>query len=494
MRKPISTIVVLGGGSAGLMSALALKTRLPDLDVTVVRSKEIGIIGVGEGSTVSLTKFLHEYIAVDNADFYATARPTWKLGLKFIWGPRPYFNYTFGPGLETRFEDMPKATGYYCDESVEYTDLISAMMTHDRAFQPAPNGFEFHNAIAYHVENHHFVEYLERLGLQRGIRIVDDTVSEVRQDDSGIKALLLKSGSTVSADLYVDCSGYGSLLLGKTLGEPFISYTSSLFCDRAVVGGWARTDEPIKPYTTCETMDSGWAWQIEHETRINRGYVYSSAFISDADAEADFRRKNPKVGPTRIVKFIAGRYERNWVKNVVAIGNAAGFVEPLEATALSVIGMQAAILADTLKDTERAPTAWDVRLCNEHHAHTWDAIRGFIAVHYKFNTRLDTPFWRECREKTDLAGAAGLADYFLANGPSPVWGNVLVHPYDQFKLAGYWTMMVGMKVPFRTNYVPDPAHVQLLNNKRAYFRERAMQALTVKEALDLVHSPQWRWG
>lgn len=493
MSQPIRTIVVLGGGSAGLLSALALNAKLPDIPVTVIRSKEIGIIGVGEGSTVSLTKFLHEYIRVDNADFYATARPTFKLGLKFIWGPRPYFNYTFGPGLETRYDDLPKATGYYCEESVEYTDLISAMMSHDRAFQRAPGGIEFHDSIAYHVENHYFVEYLEQLALRRGVRILDDTVREVRQDDAGIRELLLKSGATASADLYVDCSGYGSLLLGKTLGEPFISYKSSLFCDRAVVGGWTRTDEPIHPYTTCETMDAGWAWQIEHETRINRGYVYSSAFVSDADADADLRRQNPKVGPTRVVKFTAGRYERNWVKNVVAIGNAAGFVEPLEATALSVIGMQAAILADTLLESERAPTAWDVRLCNDHHARTWDAIRGFIAIHYKFNRRVDTPFWRECQEKTDLACAADLTDFYLANGPTPVWQRAMVDPYDQFRLAGYWTLMVGMKVPFQANYVPDPAHVQLMNNKRAYFRERALAAMTVREALDLIHSPHWQW-
>lgn len=494
MSKPIRSILVLGGGSAGLLSALALKTKLPDLAVTVVRSKEIGIIGVGEGSTVSLTKFLHEYIKVDNADFYAVARPTWKLGLKFIWGPRPYFHYTFGPGLDARYDDMPKATGYYCDESIEYTDLISAMMTHDRAFQRSARGLEFHESIAYHVENHTFVEYLEQLALRRGVEIRDDTVQDVRQDEAGIRELILKSGATASADLYVDCSGYGSLLLGKTLGEPFISYTPSLFCDKAVVGGWSRTDEVIKPYTLCETMDSGWAWQIEHETRINRGYVYSSAFISDSDAEAEFRRKNPKVGPTRIVKFIAGRYARNWVKNVVAIGNAAGFVEPLEATALSVIGMQSAILADTIKDSERAPSSWDVRLCNDHHARTWDAIRGFIAIHYKFNTQLDTPFWRECREKTDLACAADLVDFYMENGPTPVWQRAIVDPYDQFRLAGYWTLMVGMSVPYRTNYVPDPAHVQLLNNKRAYFRQRALAAMTVREAMDLVQSPQWQWG
>jgi tryptophan halogenase len=494
MSNPIRSIVVLGGGSAGLMSALALKTQLPALDVSVIRSKEIGIIGVGEGSTVSLTRFLHQYIAVDNAEFYSMARPTFKLGLKFIWGPRPYFNYTFGPGLETRFEDLPKSTGFYCAESMEHTDLISAMMTHDRAFEPCPTGLKFHDSIAYHVENHFFVEYLERLATQRGVRIVDDTVREVRQDDHGVKALVLASGTTASADLYVDCSGYGSLLLGKTLGEPYISYKSSLFCDRAVVGGWTRGDEPIHPYTTCETMDSGWMWQIEHETRINRGYVYSSAFISDTDAEAEFRRKSPKVGPTRVVKFIAGRYERNWVKNVVAIGNAAGFVEPLEATALSVIGMQAATLTDTIKESDLAPTSWDVRLCNDYHARTWDAIRDFIAVHYRFNRRVDTPFWRECWEKTDLAGARELVDFYRENGPTPVWRNSLERPYDQFKLAGYWTMLVGMAMPYRTSYVPDPQHVAMISAKRAYFRDRALQALTVRQALDLIHHPDWRWG
>src|SRR4030095_13528653 len=121
------------------------------------------------------------------------------------------------------------------------------------------------------------------------------------------------------------------------------------FNDRAVVGGWDRAaGEPIKPYTTCQTMNSGWCWQIEHERRVHRGYVYFSAFISDENAEREFRAACPRVGPTRIVKFVSGRYERNWVKNVVAIGNASGFVEPLEATALGVIAMQCRLLAGSL--------------------------------------------------------------------------------------------------------------------------------------------------
>jgi tryptophan halogenase len=450
------------------MSALALKHRHPDLDVCVIRSREIGIVGVGEGSTPALTRFLHQYLKVDTGDFYRTARPTWKLGLRFIWGPRPYFNYTFGPGMEMRYSDMPKPTGFYCAETCEYTDLLSAMMTHDRVFEGADTGIAFHDSFAYHVENEYYVTFLERHAAALGVRIVDGTVHEVRQGEEGIRSLELVSGASESADLYVDCSGYASVLLGKALGEPYIPFDKALFCDRAVVGGWARgADEPIKPYTICETMESGWAWQIEHENRINRGYVYSSDFIADDAAEVEFRTKNPKVSKTRVVKFVAGRYERNWVKNVVAIGNAAGFVEPLEATSLAVIGIQAAMLSETLWADDRVPTASNRWLVNDHHARLWDTVRGFIALHYKFNTRLDTPFWVACREKTELGRARPIVEYYEENGPSEVWVATLTDECDQFKLGGYWTLLAGMAVPYRTAYVPTAGQIELMNNKRA---------------------------
>src|SRR5204863_2733497 len=191
-------------------------------------------------------------------------------------------------------------------------------------------------------------------------------------------------GATASADLFIDCSGFYSLLLGKAFAEPYTSFRNALFCDRAVVGGWDRTDEPIKPYTTAETMESGWCWQIEHEHKIIRGYVYSSAFISDEDAEREIRAKNPKIGKTRIIRFVTGRYARGWVKNVVGIGNATGFVEPLEATALGMIAVQSQQLADTLSDSDLRPTPTQVANYNAYHAENWDTIRGFIALHYKF--------------------------------------------------------------------------------------------------------------
>jgi tryptophan halogenase len=497
MMEPVNKVIVLGGGSAGFMAAIALKTRLPELDVLVIRSKEIGIIGVGEGSTRPLTLFLHDYLKIGLKKFHEVAQPTWKLGLRFIWGPRPHFFYTFGPGKEARYPELPKPMGFYCDddESNDHSDLLSAMMAHDRVFERAVGGgLKFHDAFSYHFENERYVQFLEGYAVAKGVRTLDDTVREVKQDERGIAALELKSGASESADLYVDCSGFASLLLGKTLGEPFIPFKSSLFCDRAVAGGWERTDEVIKPYTTCETMDAGWCWQIEHISRIIRGYVYSSAFISDEDAEREFRDKNPKVTSTRVVKFVSGRYQRSWVKNVVAIGNASGFVEPLEATALGVIAMQSRILADGLVESDRRPRPTQAMITNEFQARNWDSIRAFIAVHYKFNTMLDTPFWRACRADTELGRAGPIVEYYMENGPSVACQSTLFEEFDQFKMAGYASLLVGMKAPYPRTHTFKDAELKNWEGKRRIFKEAALRAMTVREALDTIHSSRWKWG
>ena len=481
------------------MAALALRLKLPKLQVVVIRSKEIGIIGVGEGSTGTLTDFLHNYLSVGRKKFYEIASPTWKLGLRFLWGPRQYFNYTFGPGLETRSDPRQcKPNGFYCEQNIEYTDPFSAMMTHDRAFTRSTDGRPVaHVHVAYHFENEKFVRFLEEGARAIGVKIVDDTVAEVRQDSGGVAGLALKSGAGESADLYVDCSGFLSVLLGKALAEPFVSYKSSLFCDRAVVGGWDRTvpeDEVIKPYTTCQTMNCGWCWQIEHEHRVNRGYVYASQFITDELAEAEFRALSPKVGPTRVVRFVSGRYERAWVKNVVAIGNASGFVEPLEATALGVIAKQSRMLADSLISSDLQPSSTQASAYNRFNADYWDNIRRFLAIHYKFNTRLDTPFWRHCREHTDLKGADQIVEYYRENGPDALWGPTLLgNPHDQFGISGYFTMLVGMKVPFRQTWTPSDQERGAFDQRRLQFKDLALKAMPVREVLAAIRSPSWVW-
>jgi tryptophan halogenase len=492
----VKHVVVVGGGSAGFLAAITLKARAPDLSVTVIRSREIGIIGVGEGSTAFLPGHLHGYLSIDCAEFYRLAEPIWKLGIKFLWGKRPFFHYSFENQFEARRRGYAKNAPYYFprDGELAHTGPGASLMTLGKAFHRITGGTPLiTRSTAYHLENEKFVRFLEGYAARLGVGIVDDTIVEVRRDDHGVTGLRLASGANRSGDLYVDCSGFQSLLLSKTFGEPLVDFRSSLFCDRAVVGGWQRGDERILPYTTAETMDAGWCWQIEHEHRINRGYVYSSAFISDEDAERELRAKNPKIGPTRVVKFVSGRYERSWVKNVVAIGNASGFVEPLESTSLAFICTEAVWLIESLLDADREiRPAW-VGLFNKRVGRAWDVIRQFLALHYKFNDRLDTPFWRECREKTDLGGAAEFVDYYRENGPSALWYKTLLNPDDQFQMEGYLAMLVGQRVPYHTGYV-IPEH-----ERRAWafevrrFEAAARAGYDVPEALAAVRDPRFQW-
>jgi tryptophan halogenase len=489
----IEHITILGGGSAGFLAALSVKLRLPGKTVRIIRSSDLGIIGVGEGSTKALTLFLHQYLRVDRRQFVSIAQPTWKLGLRFIWGPRPYFNYTFGPQLDSRAHpELTRSNGYFCDDDIEYTDAISALMSQDRAFESRNGKPVFHDAIAYHIENERFVQYLEMYARSLGVEIQEGTVSSVKRNETGVQSLILTDGREIAGNLFVDASGFRSELLGRAMNEPFISFDKTLFCDRAVVGGWNREapeDELIRPYTTCETMDSGWCWQIEHEHRINRGYVYSSSFISDEAAEQEFRRKNPKIAGTRIVKFVAGRYQRSWIGNVVAIGNASGFVEPLEATALGNIAGQCINLAETLYLSDCQPRPAQITCFNRLDARNWDSVRDFLGIHYKFNTRLDTDFWRYCREHTDVAGAAGVVDYYQQLGPDGFYAQVALNSFhDQFQIGGYVTLMTGMKVPYRRTFTPTQRELQLMQGIRMQMRNAAAGGLTVNQALAAIRS------
>jgi tryptophan halogenase len=240
-------------------------------------------------------------------------------------------------------------------------------------------------------------------------------------------------------------------------------------------------------------MDGGWCWRIDHEHRINRGYVYSSAFISDDAAEAEFRAKNPKVASARLVKFVTGHYQRTWVKNVVAIGNAGGFVEPLESTSLGVICQDSRMLAETLIDSDGMPTAAQVRQFNKFVAGDWAAIRQFLAIHYRFNTRLATPFWRECVEKVDLAGASELVEYHRENGPSILYKPTLVSQTDQFGLEGYWALLVGQQVAYARAYEPTAREWEIWKAICESTRQQGERGLTVAEALGVVRSPNWKW-
>lgn len=492
---PIRSILVVGGGTAGFLAALTLKRRLPATRVVVLQSSKLGVIGVGEGSLRQLPNFLHGYLGIDPARFFAEVGPTWKLGIRFLWG-RGDFNYTFAPQLDVvhPHPDLPRPFGYYCFDEMEDHCVSSVLMRNDFVYLRDAKGLPvIGNDYGYHMDNRRLAAFLERYALEQGIAIIDDLITDVRVAESGVEALHLESGEVATADLYVDCSGFASLLLGRHLAEPFESYRDSLFCDRAVIGGWARSDEPVHPYTTSQTMDSGWCWQIEHEDRINRGYVYASDFITDADAEAEFRRLNPKVDSTSVVRFRSGRYRNAWTRNVVAIGNSAGFVEPLEATAIAAICSISRALAETLAEADGDVTDGLRREFNRYNARSWDSIADFLAVHYRFNALRDTPFWRECREKVDLRGAERIVEYYRENGPSQLWRLTLEDPICRFRLDGYYTLLVGQKVPHRRLQDIRPGERETWRKLQASTRRYAAAGFTVPQALALIRSPEWQW-
>jgi tryptophan halogenase len=353
----------------------------------------------------------------------------------------------------------------------------------------------FHKSHAFHIENKKLVGYLENQCRKVGVQFTEGTVASVERGPEGVEALVLESGQKVTAGLYVDASGFRSELLGRAMLEEFLSFEKSLFCDRAVIAGWPRTNEPILPYTVAETMEAGWCWQIEHENWINRGYVYSSRFITDEAALVEFRQKNPKIAnEPRVVKFKSGRYRRHWVGNVVGVGNSVGFVEPLEATALQVICLESSTLADTLKDSLLEPPPSLVDLYNTYNSRQWDDIRDFLAVHYAFNTRIDSPFWKACREETALAGAAPIVRFYQENGPSLVAEAVQFDPNNSFGLEGYLAMLVGQGVPHGKPFTPTAAEQKIWKQRLQNYRDHAAQGFTVKSCLDMIRNGQIKLG
>ncbi|MDA1055985.1 MAG: tryptophan 7-halogenase [Planctomycetota bacterium] len=494
----IQSVVVVGGGSAGLLAALTLKATARWLSVRIIRSTSLGVIGVGEATTPWFRRYLHDTLGIDQNEFYRQVRPLWKLGNRLEWGPadRTHFNYPFGESfIKSRYQSLSKSNAYFMlAEGIGPPSTFSFLMDSNRAplLRDARGRIGMDTRYAYHIENKVFVEFLERIAVQRGITLDDEEVVEVAQNKQGIASLGLSNGSRVSADLYVDASGFRSRLLGEALSEPFVSFADSLYCDTALTGQWQR-DEPIRSYTTSTTMDHGWCWRTEFEGHVNRGYVFSSQFCSEEEARAELKRLDPKITePLHVIKFSTGRRANFWVNNVAAVGNAAGFVEPLESTGLQTIGETATRLANCLVDSDGCPTESMRRLANEQINRWWEDIRGFLAVHFKFNTRRNTAFWQQCREDTNLADAQPIVGFYKESGPSGLYYQMMPKGAI-FGYAGYLALLIGQRVPTRYQSQISKNELCLWKTAIDENRQRVEQALTNEEALQLIHRPDWRW-
>ncbi|MBK1827408.1 tryptophan 7-halogenase [Haloferula rosea] len=491
----IKDVLIVGSGSAGLLFGLSLKLKIPGLKVRMVRSPQIGVITVGEATTPNLPPFLFSYLGISRSYFYSKVRPTWKKGIRFLWGPRGRFDYGFALALDSQVSTLPRPNGFYCDDEFSCCDVVTALMRHDKAFPRLQNGCpDIQKWHAFHLDNEPLVSTLEEFARGIGVEIIDGKVVDAVKAPHGISSVQLEDGRTLEADFFIDSSGFRSELLGGALDEPFVDYSASLFTDRALVGAWSRgKDEPILPYTTAETMNCGWAWQIEHEKSLSRGYVYSSQAISDDEAEAEFRAKNPKLGNTRIIKFRSGRYQRSWVGNVVGVGNASGFVEPLESTALMIVCQEAQNLTNFLIHTGLEPTPTIRTMYNNYFADTWDEIRDFLSLHYKFNTMLDTPFWKTCRNEVDIAGAAPVLEFFQENGPIGFARHLLRGHAANFGLEGFLQMFIGNQVPYQKRHTPTEAEWRVWQQHRSNNIAIAKNGMTSEEALAYVHHPNWKW-
>jgi tryptophan halogenase len=486
--EPIRKIVVVGGGSAGFMAALTLVKRLPAVKVEVVHSPDIPVIGVGESTTVAIPRFLHEELQIDRQEFFRAVEPSWKLGLRLEFGVPEisHFNYPFDLQIQRLVPGSDTTVGFHMLADAADASLFGALM--DRCKSPCrvQNGRLMSDSrSAYHIKNDCYIAYLQRKSIEAGASTIEGEVESVARHETGdVASLTLKDGRTVTGDFFVDCSGFRSLLLGKTLGTKFLSYAKSLLCDTAIVGQWNRSDDEIRPYTTCTTMNHGWCWRIDFHDLVTRGYVHSSAFCSIDEAMREMKEKNPQLGDDlRVLKFPSGRYENFWVGNVAGIGNASGFVEPLEATALHMIVEQSHFLSLALADGGMRVVPAIRQVENARIGRLWDDIRNFLALHYRFNRKLDTPFWRHCQETVDLAGAAPLVEYYQAAGPSALISGLL-DPVSMFNVHGYLLLLLGQQVPTVAGSPTSPQQVAAWRGLRDLFRKEAEASLPMRTALE----------
>lgn len=400
--KPLQKVVIVGGGASGWMTAIAAATTLRGREVTVVESEEIGIIGVGEAAFPSIRAF-NQMMRIGEADFLRATRGSYKLGIQFVDWQRPGQDYfhTFGEFLPlegsmavwAQYRRHAEALG--CD--MGELNMATLMAMQGRFAVPqVPNGQEAPFNYAYHFDAQLYAAHLRRLAEQRGARRVEGRIVDVlRRPDGGVAQLRLADGRTVDGDFFFDCSGFASLLTGKTLGVPYVDESHWLPVD----GAWAvpvkRQDGPLLPYTRSTALDAGWSWRIPLQDRTGYGHVFSSRYVDEARAREQLLEQldgEPLAEP-RLLRFTTGYRQTHWLHNVVAVGLAGGFLEPLESTAIYLVQATLARVMPVLDQPGR-PTAEAVEGFNNTQVRQYQRIRDFIVLHYCLSERRDSEFWR----------------------------------------------------------------------------------------------------
>lgn len=474
----IRSIVVLGGGTAGWMTAAYLGKALgPAVTITVLEAPSIPKIGVGEATIPNLHKVFFDFLDLSEDEWMRECNASFKAGIKFInWRTpgagdaqaRPqagrrtdHFYHLFG--LLPNHRNLP-LSHYWAhqklagatDEPFDYSCYLQPPLL-DRKLSPRFADGSKWASYAWHFDANLVADFLRRFATKKqGAVHVEDTYTHAEIDNRGyVTAINTQTGRKLEADLFVDCSGFRSLLINQVMREPFLDMSDHLLNDRAVATAVKNDDEVdgIEPYTSAIAMSSGWTWKIPMLGRFGTGYVYSSRFSSQDEATEEFCRMwglDPEKQPLNHIKFRVGRNRRAWVRNVVGIGLSSCFLEPLESTGIYFIYAALYQLVKHFPDKRFEPIL--INRFNHEIDTMFDDTRDFIQAHFSFAPRDDTPFWRACKE-LELADGftekvemykAGLAVEMPVTDESNYYGNFEAEFRNFWSNANYYCVFAGL--------------------------------------------------
>lgn len=452
-RKPLNHVVIVGGGTAGWMTAAALGRQLGQMPtrVTLIESDEIGAVGVGEATIPAIHSF-NSMLGIQQADFMRACNGTFKLGIQFVdWGDldtqymHPFTNY----GQDYRNLSFFQLWLKYAQTKRErgetfrpYDDfnLCTAAAREGRFSHPVA-GAEGPVAplrYAFHFDASLYARFLRGFAESHGVTRIEGKIVDVHLDgETGfVTSVQTQKGEVIEGDFFIDCSGFRGLVIEQAMKSGYEEWTHWLPCNRAIAVPCANVEPPV-PYTRSTADEAGWRWRIPLQNRVGNGYVYSNEYISDDDAQAQLLRKldgAPLAEPRRL-GFVTGKRRQFWNKNCVALGLASGFLEPLESTSIHLIHSGILKMLAFFPDSEFSQT--DIDAYNRHTSDEYDFIRDFIILHYKVTNREDTLFWRYVKTMSVPDTLASKIELFKARG------RLLISNDDLFTNPSWESVMEG---------------------------------------------------
>ncbi|RVT43578.1 tryptophan halogenase family protein [Sphingobium algorifonticola] len=455
--RRIGQVVILGGGTAGWMTATALARTLGrSVAITLLESEEIGTVGVGE-ATIPTIHWFNDLIGLDEAAFVAATQASFKLGIEFVDWARPGHRYfhPFGqygvafPGVPFHHRWL-KAQRDGLDLPLDAFSLASQLAKDNRFAKPVSEARSILSTLgyAYHFDAGLYARHLRGLAEAMGVRRVEGKLGAIAQDPQNgfITAITTQAGERLDGDLFIDCSGFRALLIEGVMQAGFEDWSHWLPCDRAVAVPCARVADTT-PYTRSTARSAGWQWRIPLQHRTGNGYVYASAFLSDDEAAATLLAglDGEALADPRFLRFTAGRRRRAWVKNVVAIGLSSGFLEPLESTSIHLIQSGIAKLLTLFPDADCDPGLAD--RFNLLLDRDMDNIKDFLILHYHATADKPEPLWQHCR-------AMVLPDTLVAREAHyRATGRIMIETDELFREASWLAVLNGQGILAR-DYSP----------------------------------------